>query len=120
MKLNPVLEVEASVIDKEGKHVPLAGQVFYISERDPIEILKANDLTSEIGYARTMNALRNFAARFLVTDSRGKTGTTELRSGTYHICGIRYSEHEAEVWNVEIELLPGKNHLVFNEGNMTT
>ena len=114
MKLNPVLEVEATI---DG--VPLAGQIFYISERDPVEILKAHDLTSEIAYARTMNSLRNFVTRFVATDSRGKAEITELRSGTYYICGIRYTEHEAVVWNVKIELLPGKNSLILNEVNKT-
>jgi hypothetical protein len=43
MKLNPVLEVEASVIGKDGKIAPLAGQTFYILEKSPISILRAND-----------------------------------------------------------------------------
>jgi hypothetical protein len=33
--INPTLVVEASIIDEAGTAMPLAGQVFYISERSP-------------------------------------------------------------------------------------
>jgi hypothetical protein len=118
MKLNPVLKVEASIVGEAGQAIPLAGQVFYISEINPIDILRKNDLTSEIAYARTMNALRNLTSRFFITDSQGKAEIEQLKTGIYYICGVKYTQHEAGIWNVQIELLPGKNNLILNDANM--
>jgi hypothetical protein len=120
LSVNPILEVTASIADKDGKPAPLAGQIFYALERDPSDILQENDLTSEISYARTMNALRNLAIRFCITGPEGKGKITQLRSKAFYICGICHTPQKAGVWNVEIELLPGKNNLVFNDENMTT
>jgi hypothetical protein len=63
MKLgfNPTLDVEASIINSAGEAEPRTGQVFYILEKSPAGLLRGNDVASEIGYARTMNALRNHA-----------------------------------------------------------
>ena len=107
ISVNPVLTVEASTPDKE----PLAQQTFYILEKSPISILRANDPKSEISYARTMDALRNLSVGFFITDSRGRAEVKKLKTGSYYICGISYTAQEAKVWNVEIELLPGKNYL---------
>jgi hypothetical protein len=117
--LNPVLVVEASITDKDGKTEPLAGQVFYILEKSPDHLLKAHDVKSEIGYARIMNALRNHADEFVVTDSLGKAKEKGLKEGAYYICGVHYTQYEAVVWNIAIELKPGDNLLVLNGENMT-
>ena len=103
MKLgfNPILEVEASILDNAGNAEPQAQQVFYILEQSPEDLLRGNDLTSEIGYAKTMNALRNHALTFFVTDSRGKAEIKKLKTGTYHICGIGYTEQGVLIWNVQ-------------------
>jgi hypothetical protein len=77
--LNPVLVVEASITDKAGKTEPLAGQVFYILEKSPDHLLKAHDAKSGIGYARIMNALRNHADEFVVTDSSGRAKEKGLK-----------------------------------------
>jgi hypothetical protein len=118
LSLNPILEVEASIVDKAGNTVPLSGQVFYILERSPIDILRGNDLKGEIAFARAMNALRNLATTFFITDTQGKAEIKQSKSGTYHICGIRHTQQQAGVWNIQIELLPGKNKLVLNDANM--
>ena len=109
MKLgsNPTLEVEAL----------LAEQVFYILERNPANLI--SDVTSEIGYARTMNALRNHALRFFITDTAGKAEVKQLKAGTYYICGIGYTPQEVRIWNVEVELQAGKNSLALKNENMT-
>ena len=120
MKLgfNPTLTVEASIIDEAGAVKPLARQTFYISEKDPEGILKGNDLTNEIGYARTMNALRNHSLTFCITDSRGKAEKTGLKAGNYYICGIGHTEQGVVIWNVPLELKAGKNNLRLDNRNM--
>lgn len=114
--LNPVLEVEASVVNKNGKAGPVAEQVFYVLEQSAIGIL--DDVTSEIGYARTMNALRSHAARFFITDAEGKARVKQLKEGAYYICGVVYSEQEAMIWNVRIDLVAGPNRLALSSENM--
>jgi hypothetical protein len=118
MKLgfNLTLEVEASIVDNGGAAGPLAEQVFYISESSPVGLLRQNDVAGEIGYARTMNALRNHALAFVITDAQGKAETKKLKAGTYYICGVL---HGIGFWNVEVELKAGKNSLAFNNENMT-
>jgi hypothetical protein len=120
MKLgfNPTLVVEASITDEAGTAKPLAGQVFYISERSPDGLLRENDFTSEIGYARTMNALRISAFDFCITDSRGKAEIKDLKAGIYYICGIGHTNQEVVIWNIRVELKSGKNNLVLNNENM--
>ena len=115
--LNPILEVEASVINSVGEPEPLAGQVFYILEQSAANIL--DDVTSEIGYARTMNALRNHASRFFITDSLGKAKVKQLKEGTCYICGIGHTRQRVVIWNVRVKLTPGQNNLVLNNENMT-
>ena len=68
MKLgfNPILEVEASIINSTGETVPLVEQIFYVLERNPENLLRGNDV-SEVWYAKTMNSLRNHALDFLIT-----------------------------------------------------
>ena len=78
LSLNPVLEVEASIAGDSGKAEPLTQQVFYILKRNPDEILRANDLTSEIVYVRVINALRSHAIRFFITDSEGKAEIKQI------------------------------------------
>ena len=117
MKLgfNPILDVEASIINNVGEAEPLAEQIFYILEKNPDGLLRGKDVASEIWYAKTMDALRNNALIFLVTNSRGKAETDKLKAGIYYICGI---SQEVGVWNVEVELKPGKNSLVLDNTNL--
>jgi hypothetical protein len=119
MKLgfNPTLVVEASIIDDAGETGPLAGQVFYILERNPDGLLKG-DVTSEIWYAKTMNALRNCALTFFITDSQGKAEIKDLKMEIYYICGIGHTRQRVVIWNIPVELKPGENHLELNNENM--
>ncbi len=117
--LNPTLDVEASILNNAGEAEPRAGQVFYILERSPDDLLRGNDVASEIGYAKTMNALRNHALTFFITDSQGKAEIKKLKAGTYHICGIGHTRRGVVIWNVPVELGSGKNNLVLDNKNMT-
>jgi len=116
MKLgfNPILDVEASIINNAGEAEPLAEQIFYILEKNPDGLLRENDVSSEIWYVKTMNGLRNHVLAFLVTDSQGKAETNKLEAGTYYICGISETPQGIGIWNVRIELKPGKNSLVLD------
>lgn len=117
--LNPTLEVEASIINNAGEAEPLAGQVFYILERNPDDLLKGIDVTSEIWYAKTMNGLRNHALTFFITDSQGKAELKDLKAGTYYICGISHSPRGVVIWNVPVELKFGKNSLILDNSNQS-
>ncbi|HEV7644347.1 MAG TPA: hypothetical protein VGO50_10430 [Pyrinomonadaceae bacterium] len=99
MKLgfNSILNVEASIINSAGGAESLPQQVFYILEKSPDDLLKGNDVTSEIWYAKTMNALRNHALTFFVTDSQGKAEIKVLKAGTYHICGIGHTAESCDL-----------------------
>jgi len=119
LDLNPILEVEASIINNAGGAEPLVEQIFYILEKNPDGLLRENDVSSEIWYVKTMNALRNHALAFLVTDSQGKAETNKLEAGTYYICGISQTHRGFEVWNVRVDLQPGKNSLVLDHRNMS-
>ena len=111
------LEVEAAVIYETGAAQPLAGQTFYILERSPEELLKG-DITSEIWYAKTKNSLRNHALAFVITDSQGKAEKNDLKAGAYYICGIGHTQKGVVIWNVRIELKPGKNSLTLDNRNL--
>ncbi len=113
------MEVEAAIIYERGVSLPVSGQVFYILEKDPDDLLRRNDITSEIGFARTMNTLRNHAVTFFITDSQGQAEVKKLKTGTYHICGISHTRQEVVIWNVKVELNLGRNSLVLNNENMT-
>jgi hypothetical protein len=119
MKLgfNSTLNVEASIVDDAGAAGPLAGQVFYILEKSPDDLLKGSDVTSEIWYARTMNALRNHAFTFFITDSQGKAEIKVLKAGTYYICGIGHTQRGVVIWNVPVELRSAKNSLILDNRN---
>jgi hypothetical protein len=120
MKLgfNPTLDVEASITNNAGEAEPLSGQVFYILEKSSGDLLRG-DVTSEIWYARTMNALRNHALTFFITDSQGKAEIKALKAGTYYICGIGHTRRGVVIWNVPVALEMGKNRLVLDNSNMT-
>jgi hypothetical protein len=158
------VETEASYVELEA-HM-LAGQVFYILDRDLSEILKENknaiwgDLlkkkdggreetireilqapdhnrkypaalicTAEktsrlnpvlnISYAKALDVLRIEAVRFFIVDSQGKAAIEDLKLGTCYICGIGKTKKKSGVWNVRVDLKPGKNNLRLDGSNMT-
>jgi hypothetical protein len=120
LRLGPVLEVKASIINHAGGVEPMAQQVFYVLEKSPDDLLRGTDFTSEIKYAKTMNALRNHALTFFVTDSQGKAEIKKLKTETYHICGIGYTQQGVVIWNVRIDLQPGGNSLVLDNSNLAS
>ncbi len=65
-----------------------------------------------------MNALRNLALTFFITDSQGRAKVKNLKTGTYYICGIGHTPQEVVIWNVPVELTFGKNSLVLDNSNM--
>jgi hypothetical protein len=158
------VETEASYVELEA-HM-LAGQVFYILDRDLSEVLKENknaiwgDLlkkkdsgreetireilqapdhnrkypaalicTAEktsrlspalnISYAKALDVLRVQAVRFFIVDSQGKAAIEDLKLGTCYICGIGKTKKKSGVWNVRVDLKPGKNNLRLDGKNMT-
>ncbi len=115
--LVPILEVEAEVIYKGNSTLPLSGQTFYVLEKSPDDLLRG-DVTSEIWYAKTMNALRNHALTFFITDSQGGAEVKNLKTGIYYICGIGHTQQEVVIWNVQVNMQYGKNRLVLDNSNM--
>ncbi|HEV7645621.1 MAG TPA: hypothetical protein VGO50_16910 [Pyrinomonadaceae bacterium] len=149
------VESEAGYVELNA-HM-LAGQVFYILDRDLSEILKENknaiwgnllkkkgsdtsrgdsireilkapdqirkypaalictaDKTSRIYspinvcYTRAIDVLSAQAVRFFIIDSDGKAAIGDLKPGTCYVCGIGKTKKKSGVWNVQVELKPGK------------
>ena len=162
------VESESSFVELDA-HM-MAGQVFYILDRDLSEILKENkntiwgDLLKKRGlfsdtsreehlreillapentrkypaalictaekasrmspamgvsYAKAIDALSAQAIRFFIIDSDGKAALKDLRSGTCYVCGIGKTKKKSGVWNVQVDLKPGKNTLRLDGKNMT-
>jgi hypothetical protein len=162
------IETEGGYVEL-GAHM-LAGQVFYILDKDLSEVLKENkntiwgDLLKKKGefsdsareehireillapdhtrkypaalictaekasrmspafnvsYAKAIDVLSARAVRFFIIDSEGKAALGDLRSGTCYVCGIGKTKKKSGVWNVRVELKPGKNNLRLDGRNMT-
>ncbi len=162
------VETEAGYVELDA-HM-MAGQVFYILDRDLSEILKENknaiwgDLLKKRGlfsdtsrgehlreillapentrkypaalictaekasrmspamgvsYAKAIDVLSARAVRFFIIDSDGKAALEDLSSGTCYVCGIGKTKKKSGVWNVRVELKPGKSSLILDGKNMT-
>ena len=162
------VESESSFVELDA-HM-LAGQVFYILDRDLSEILKENknaiwgDLLKKKGafsdtsrgehlreillapddirkypaalictadkasrmspamgvsYAKAIDVISSSAVRLFVIDSDGKAALEDLNSGTCYVCGIGKTKKKSGVWNVRVDLKPGKNNLQLDGKNMT-
>ncbi len=162
------VETESSFVELDA-HM-MAGQVFYILDRDLSEILEENknaiwgDLlkkrslfsdtsrgehlreillapentrkypaalicTAEkasrmspamgVSYAKAIDVLSARAVRLFVIDSEGKAALEDLKPGNCYVCGIGKTKKKSGVWNVQVELKPGKNNLILDSRNMT-
>ena len=158
------VETEAGYVELDA-HM-LAGQVFYILDRDLSEILKENknaiwgnllkkkdsgreetireilrapdhirkypaalictaEKTSRIfgtinvSYTRAVDVLTAQSVRFFVIDSDGKAAIEDLKPGTCYVCGIGKTKKKSGIWNVRVDLKPGKNNLQLDGKNMT-
>jgi len=101
MERHEIATLEVEVISDIGETEPLAGQGFYILDSS------ASDFT--------MGELRSEALKFFITDSQGKARIEELEAGTYYICGV--GETRNGIWNVRVDLKPGKNSLILGNKN---
>jgi hypothetical protein len=74
---------------------------------------------TNVSYARAIDTLRIQAVKFFVIDAEGKAKIEGLQPGVYYICGLGEINHKSGVWNVRVELKPGKNSLKLSGENIT-
>ncbi len=72
-----------------------------------------------ISYAKAIDVLSAQAIRFFIIDAEGKAALEDLNSGTCYVCGIGKTKKKSGVWNVQVDLKPGKNNLRLDGRNMT-
>ncbi len=164
------VEVEAVPVHLAFEANSLAGQVFYLLDRDLSEVLKEHkkaiwgDLLKKNGvfsdgargtiikeilrapdnprkypaalictadklsrmtpltnasYAKAIDTLRIEASKFFIIDSEGKAKIEGLKAETYYICGIGETHRKSGIWNVRVEIKPGKNSLRLDGKNIT-
>ncbi len=164
------VEVETAPIYKPFDVPLLAGQVFYLLDRDLSEVLKENKKaiwgnllkkkpsfsegargehigeilslpdnprkypaalictadklarmtpTTNASYTKAIDVLRIEAVKFFIIDSAGKAEIEGLKAGIYYICGVGETSRKNGVWNVRVELKPGKNSLRLDGKNIT-
>jgi hypothetical protein len=70
-------------------------------------------------YTKAIDALRIQAVKFFIIDSEGKAKIEGLKAGIYYICGVGETSRKSGVWNVRVEIKPGKNSLRLDSKNMT-
>ncbi|HEV7643281.1 MAG TPA: hypothetical protein VGO50_04995 [Pyrinomonadaceae bacterium] len=82
---------------------------------------KASRMSPAMGvsYAKAIDVLSARAVRFFIIDSEGKAALEDLNSGTCYVCGIGKTKKKSGIWNVQVELKPGKNNLLLDGKNMT-
>lgn len=68
-----------------------------------------------VSYEVAMGVLNKHSIRFLKTDRHGIARTSELKPGTYYVCGVFGMNRETSIWNVKTNLKPGENYLTLND-----
>lgn len=69
-------------------------------------------------YAKALDTLRIRSVRFFVIDVEGKAKIENLKAGIYFVCGVGETRQRSGVWNVRVELKPGKNSLKLDSKNL--
>lgn len=75
--------------------------------------------TINASYTKAIDALRIQAIKFFIIDSAGKAKVEGLKADTYYVCGVGETHRKSGIWNVRVELKPGKNSLRLDSKNMT-
>ncbi len=65
-------------------------------------------------YKKAIEVLENNAIKIFATNPQGRAEIKDLTAGTYYVCGIRKVNWETRVWNIRINLKPGKNGLLLD------
>ncbi len=90
----------------------------------PLALMNIAALTSSLtpsirdSYAMAMIVLKNNAVRSAKTDLWGIARIGDLPAGTYYVCGVAERGRGTRVWNVRINLRPGRNSLLLDDKNV--
>lgn len=146
---NSNLSFETGLVFKSGDVKPIARTTFYLIDDDLARILRAAGLHApqEYGggdsdedlinaYARSIKysilpaykdfyptaktALQSHVIQQATTDFSGKAEFPAVPSGTYYLMGMSETPRGYAIWNLRVELKPGKNSVTLDQNNAVT
>ena len=149
-KANSILSFETGLVFKSGDVKPVARATFYLLDDDLAKILRTAGLVAPRNYSgsgntdedlvdayassikyRIMgaykefgpaaeNAVRPHIIQTITTGFDGKATFETVAAGTYYLMGMSETPKGYVIWNLKVELKPGKNFVTLDQNNAVT